>query len=496
MTSGIPPYALVRQHFEFPPNVEDRQFQIEWINALAPLSRSGHWAEVGTGKTFAATCCALYKKLIAGRHVPVIVLMPPILTRQWRRWLESITDRRTGQRLRALEYKGTPRQRKQHDLRRPDFILMSIQVFKRDFDYLTHVFEHDPALVVTVDEATSVKNPGSDNYKRVRDFSVGRDLQLLTGTPLSRPGDAYAYIKLISPQVYRNQTHFDALHVEKRDFFGHVTRWANLEFLRENLLLNSVRVLKEEAQPHLKKPQYDPRPFALEPEHAALYKRLADEQILLLDDGGKIDATSSNRLYTMLQQIICNPGHFSGDPNMRSAAHEMLDVTLDELNVGEPDGQKLIVFCIYNMTNAGLGQYLKPYGAVQCYGKISVKRQIDNIEQFKQDPECRVAILHPVSAGQGTDGLQQVCSAAHWMEYSTVPKDFTQGVGRLYRDGQPNKPLIRVPMAEGTIQVRLQNQLLNTDALVNRVQGGYQDLREAIYGDPQLEAERLAELQQ
>lgn len=488
MTSGIPPYALVRQHFEFPPYIEDRDFVIEAVNALAPLSRVGWWAEVGTGKTLMATCFVLTKKLLSPTPITAIVLMPPILTRQWRRWLESIKDRRTGKPLSTLEYKGTPRQRQQHNLNKYEFVLMSLQVFKKDYEHLYRTFEH-ATVVMTVDEATSIKNPGSDNHKMVRDFSVGRDLQLLTGTPLSKPGDAYAYIKLKNPTVYRNIGHFESLHVEKRDFWGNVTRWSNLDFLRENLMLNSVRILKEQAQPYLKKPVYDPRLYSLEPEHAKLYKQLAEEQILLLEGGGKIDATSTNRLYTMLQQIICNPGHFSGDPNMRSAAHEMLDVTLDELNVGEPDGEKLLVFALYNMTNAGLLEYLKPYGAVACYGQIPMKRQIENIERFKDDPECCVAVLHPGSAGQGTDGLQKVCSAGIFMECPTIGWHFTQAVGRLYRDGQEKKPLIRIPIAEGTIQVRLQKSLLDNDALVNRVQGGFQDLRDAIFGDPQPEAE-------
>jgi len=478
--TDLPPYALIRQHFELPPTVEDRQFQIEAVNRLAPLSRSGWWAEVGTGKTLMATASVLYKKL-QQPGIPCIVLMPPILLRQWRRWLESITNRYTGRPLSVLEYRGTPKQRQALDLG-AEFILMSIQVFKNDYDHLLAKLAREP-LVMIVDEATSVKNVGSQNYRRVRDFTTGHDLLLLTGTPLSHPGDAYAYVKLISPGVYRNQRHFEALHVENRDFFGNVTEWANLELLRENLLLNSVRILKEEALPYLKHPVYIPIRYELEPEHQALYRKLADEQLLILEDGGKIDATTTAKLYNCLQQIICNPGHFSGDPNMRSAAHELLDQTLDELSADDPvNGEKLLVFANYNMTNRGLVEYLKPYNVVAAYGEVPVKRQIENIERFKTDPECRVAVLHPISAGQGTDGLQTVCSNSIFMEMPIVPKNFTQAVGRTYRDGQKAPAMVRMPIAEGTIQVRLHSQLLDTDELVNKVQGGFKDLREAIYG--------------
>lgn len=486
MTAGVPPYALVRQHFEFPPKVEDRDFQIEHINAQAPLPRFGLYWEVGTGKTFALTCIILYKKLVSSVPLQAVVLMPPILTTQWRRWIESITDRRTGRRLTAVEYKGAPNVRKQLNLN-ADFLLMSTQIFKKDYEYLTSVFEHR-TLVVGVDEATSIKNTETDNHRKVRDFAVGRDLGLLTGTPLSKPMDAYAYIKLISPTVYRSLRHFEALHVAKRDFFGNVVEWANLEMLRENLMLNSSRVLKEQAQPYLKKPIYDQVPYRLDPKHQKLYDTLAEEQLLILEDGGKIDATQANRLYTMLQQIICNPGHFSGDPNMHSAAHEILDTMLDDISADTVGGQKLIVYALFNMTHDGLATYLEPYGAVSCYGKVPMKRQIENLERFKHDPACRVAALHPESAGVGVDGLQGVCSNVLFMELPTAQRPFTQGVGRVYRDGQDVRPLIRMPMAERTIQVRLKNQLLANDALVNKVQGGFKDLRDAIYGDQELEA--------
>ncbi len=482
MTTGIPPYALIRQHFEFPPNVEDRDFQIEWINALAPLPRSGHWAEVGTGKTFAATCCVLYKKLLSSRRRYCIVLMPPILIRQWRRWLEKIKHRATGGPLQVIEYRGTPKKRRELPVTKTEFILMSMQVFKNDFDYLMGLFEHEDVDVL-VDEATSVKNIESDNFKRTRDFSEGRNLLLLTGTPLSKPGDAYAYVKLISPTVYRNHRHFEALHVEEKDFFGNVTKWANLDFLRENLLLNSVRVLKERALPYLKKPLYIPLRYQLEPEHQALYERLAEEQLLLLENGGKIDATTPTKLYNALQQIVCNPGHFSGDENMRSAAHEMLDQTIDELNVGDPvNGEKLIVSANYRMTNRGLLQYLQAYNAVGLYGEISQKQQEINKERFVEDDECRIVCVQPSSAGYGTDGWQAVCSNEIFMEFPMIPKDFHQVVGRVDRDGQTTAPQIRLPIAEKTIQVKLHNDVLNKDELVNKVQPAMQDLREAIYG--------------
>jgi superfamily II DNA or RNA helicase len=465
-------FAAVADYF--PPEVEHRGYQLDAVNQLGPLDRVGIYAEVGTGKTFMATVIALIKK--RQKRNLSIVLMPPILIKQWKRWLDSLNNGVT-----SIMYKGTPKQRAKMDLN-VDFALMSIQVFKKDYARLIEQYEHLNVTLI-VDEAACIKNPGSQNYRCVRDFSQGRDLVLMDGTPLSTPADAYAYIKLVSPQVYRNQSHFNALHVAERDFFDNVTKWCNLDFLAENMMLNSVRILKEEALPYLKKPQYTPMHYDLSDEHYALYKKLMDQQLLLLPNGGKIDATTAGKLRACAQQIVCNPGHFSGDPNMRSAAHELLDTVLDELAADNIEkGKKLIVFAYFKMTNRGLVQYLeKTYGAVACYSEVSQAQQIRNLERFKTDPTCRVLILQPGSAGRGVDGLQDVCSDALFLETPSATQ-FKQGVGRLDRDGQKVSPNIRIAIADGTIQPRLFRGLLAKDELVNMVQGGWEDLRESIYG--------------
>jgi len=455
-----------------PPDVEERGYQVDVVNELAPLERMGIYAEVGTGKTLMATVIALIKNQLYGTQM--IVLMPPILIKQWKKWLDSVRG------VTSLMYMGAPKRRAQLNLN-VNFVLMSMQVFKNDYEALFAHFKKIKTLMI-VDEAVAIKNPGSQNYRSVRDFAADQQLMLMDGTPLATPADAYAYIKQVSPSVYRNQNHFNSLHVAERDFFDNVTKWCNLDFLAENMMLNSVRILKEDALPYLKKPIYDPIHYELSEDHYKLYRTLMDQQLLLLPNGGKIDATTAGKLRACAQQIVCNPGHFSGDPTMRSAAHELLDQVIDQLAVGDVKrGRKLLVFGYFKMTNRGLLEYLKPYGAVACYSEVTSAQQIKNLERFKEDPKCRIAILQPGSAGRGVDGLQKVCSDAIFMETPSVTQ-FKQGVGRLDRDGQTVEPHIRIAIADGTIQARLFRNFLAKDELINQVQGGYEDLRDAIYG--------------
>lgn len=444
--------------------------QIEDVENLYEFDHIALFNEVGTGKTATSTAISL-----AWDMPHNIVCVPPILITQWKRWLEGLHD--VGP---VLAYRGDPRKRAAFDLTRYRWILMTIQIFKKDLNALSRAFSRTE-VALTVDEGHCLKNPGSANYRTVRDFTVGRKLQILTGTPVSNPADAYAYVKLKTPNVYRSQQTFENLHVAKKDFFGNITEWQNLDMMNQNLMLQASRRLAKEVL-KLGMPNYIPLHYELDPEHLELYNRLAEEQLLLLPDGGKIDATSAGRLYNALQQIVCNWGHFSGNPAHESKAFDLVDAVLDEIDARNPASSKLIIYTYYVMTSRALHKRLeKDWGAVALYSEVSQSKQDANIDRFLNDPSCRVMVAQPAAGGVGWNP-QKVCWEVLFLEEPTYPTPFIQGVGRVDRDGQEHVPNIRLAIAEQTIQHRLHQNLLKNDALANKVQGGYMDLREAIHG--------------
>lgn len=461
----------VNEHFKLP--FQPWPFQADAINNLAPLKRSGWYAEPGCGKTLMCTIASLYQRLQTPGMV-TLVIMPPILLDQWYKWMRGI-----GGVGKVVLYRGTPAERRAMPVKTADVILMSIQVFKRDWVQLYKDLGKRPKCGI-IDEATSIKNAFSDNHKKVRDFFTGETLMLLTGTPLSNPGDVYAYVKLIAPHVYTTRKQFLNIHVEEEDYFGNIRKWRNLELLKTNLMLNSCRMLKEEVLINLKEPVYAPINYALSKEHQVLYKRLMDEQLLELQDGRNIDATSATRLYHAAQQIVCNLEHFSGGDD-RSIAYDLLDEVISELGMDQGSGKKLLVFAQYKMTNRRLVEYLKPYGAVACFSEVSAANQARNINSFMSDPKCQVLVAQPLSAGYGLN-LQEVCNDVLFLETPVVPANFHQAVARVYREGQKYTPVVRIGIAQGTIQELLHTRLLEKDELVNQIQIGFKDLKDAIYG--------------
>lgn len=465
-TASETPYEVVCANYTLPFTLYP--YQAASMNRLAPLERAGYYHDQGTGKTVTATASALFK--FATDDIDAcLVIMPPILLTMWERWLAQIPG------IQTVRYSGTPVEREKIKMA-GHFFLVGLQIFKRDYDYLERVFRKARVATI-VDEAHSIKNVASASYKAVRDFAEGRPLMLLSGTPVTQPDDAYAFVKLIAPSIYRNKNQFNNLHVDKVDHFGVVTRWKNLDRLAENVKVNSDRVVREEVLKDLPPVVYIPLRYELERKHQRLYDKLAEEQMLRLENGGKIDATTAQALYHNLQQIVTNLDHFSGNEKDVSAAFDIVDQVIEEMA-----GRKLVIFGNYRMTNRTLLRRLGKYNAVAAFGDNTAKQNQASIDTFINDPRCQVFIGQPTSVGYGVDGLQKVCNDALFLETPTVPRDFHQAVARLWRGGQTCATQIRVAIAERTVQVRLHKNLLTKDEMVHNVVGGFKTLRDAIYG--------------
>ncbi len=462
------PLDVVDGRFEIP--LKPYEFQAVAINNLAPLPKSALYFEPGLGKTLTSTCCTLYKMAVGEVEVAVMIL-PPILINLWAKWLAKIKHK-DGRPLKVLVYRGSPAERKKMSFDGVDFVLMSIVIFKKDFDRIEHELRHK-RVHVAVDEAHCIKDVGTDNYKKLRDFTADKSLQLLTGTPLNRPDDAYAYTKLISG-VYRNLNQFMQIHAAEKDFFGNVTKWANLELLQSNLMINADRKTKEDVLIDLPECIITQIDYDLDPRHLKLYRKLADEQLLKLPDGDKIDATQATALYHALGQIVMQWHYFGQDESLKAAGYDLVEEVLDELG-----DKKLIVFGNYKRTNQELVRRFKCPG---IWGEIPAKQKQKNLDQFIDDPKCRMMVLNPVAAGLGLDGMQHVCQDVLYVEPPIAVTHLTQSLSRVHRDGQRQVVTVRLGLAAGTIQHHLVKSLTAKEELVNPLQLSRARLREALLG--------------
>jgi SNF2 family DNA or RNA helicase len=301
----------------------------------------------------------------------------------------------------------------------------------------------------------------------------------MTGTPISTPADAYAYIKLVSPGTYRSYDMFENIHVKERDFFKNVTEWGNLDLLKTNLAKRSSFISTPEAHPDMPRALVSEIDYDLEKHHAALYKRLVDQQLLVFDNGAAIDASTPQSLYQKTQQLVLNYGYFAQQEELEPAGFEVLDEVMSSLG-----GKKVVIFANYKMSVRTIAEHLEKTGivCVTLNGDTSNREREDNLERFKTDPTCQAFVMNPQAGGVGVDGLQHVCHHMLFMEVPTTPGAFWQAVKRLERPGQKFITDVRIATALGTVQVHLRKNLVKKDGLINQVVPSVNDLRAALYG--------------
>ncbi len=460
------PAEIALSHYTLPFTL--KPFQVEVVNDLGPLDEQGHYLEMSCGKSAVSTVVALFRKVYYEERC--LIIMPPILLKQGESWLKTIKPG-----VSVVKYAGTPSERGALNLD-ADFVLVGIQIFKKEYDKF-HDFYLDKKVMVIVDEATMISNIGSDNHEKVYDFCLGRARLMLTGTPMNNPEDAYGLLKFVAPGLYRNKTHFMRMHSFSTDYFGHTTEWGRLDLLRDNMAVNSKRVLLADVYDQMPQVTYTPLNYDLDPKHLKLYRKLAEEELLKLPDGGKIDATQATKLVHALGQIIANWGHFAGDPSLESETVTLVKEILAELGDG-----KLLVFAHYRMTVSLLAEKLAKYGVVTVNSEVTHKQKEKNLEKFMTDPKCRIMIAQVKSAGYGLDGLQFCCNNVLYAEPCSSPRDFGQSVARLVRMGQTKPVQVYMAIASGTLQARSFENLLKKDEVVNQVIRNVGDLRTMIFG--------------
>jgi SWI/SNF-related matrix-associated actin-dependent regulator 1 of chromatin subfamily A len=95
---------------------------------------------------------------------------------------------------------------------------------------------------------------------------------------------------------------------------------------------------------------------------------------------------------------------------------------------------------------------------------------------FRTDPKIHVFVGNIQSAGEGIDGLQDVCSNMAYAEVSGVPGRMMQSEDRLHRGGQRNSVSINYLLAPGTIDEAFLTILDRRRATINQIMDGVEDV--------------------
>lgn len=473
------------------------------LNQALANERLGLYNEQSTGKTLPAQAYCLYQMGVGNR---VVAIMPPILIEQFlRSFHATFPGFDKFFRLHVLD--DAPKRRAElfatwrSDDSWPDLMLMSYQMFAKvprarknkegeiikpldPDDYIVGVLKQAGYAVLVADEAHYLRGSTSDVHKAVAYF-LGQygdsACVLMTGTPIYNTMlDAYGMIALISPEKYASKKSFERTHCiyqEGEDGWSRLAGFKNKLLLTANLYAHARRITKAMVFSP-KEPVIREIPVTLSRKHMELYKQLVRERFLELGDGEIIDALKAQALRQKCLQIVTCPQFFTND-RIDNKVIEMLDELIEDIGIYH---QKVVLFANFQRTNEYLYAYYKRYNPALIYGGTGNNNR--EKDRFLQDDACRLACINPLSGGAGLN-LHTVCSAAIFVEPTSVPGTFKQAMERL-RVGHPaQKNIVSVDIikALGTVAPKATRAMLDKERDMLSVTKDRQSLLGELLGE-------------
>ena len=482
-------HQVVLRHPDIP-DFKPRWHQILGLNLGMVHTRAALYDEQGTGKTLPAQAWAIWH---AGAGNRVVIMMPPILIPQFARSLrttfEGIEDH-----VKIGVYYGTQAQRNKLATEwlaagagAPGIFITSVDMFRREWP----LFKSLGVFALLCDECKYWANPDSKTYGVIRDYlgPVGEVAILgMNGTPAKNNlCDLFGYIKLLTPHVYTNKTHFYKEHVILKTVKSRykkdgelierdveiVDSFKNVAALRHNAMLQARRVEKKDVV-EIPPLQIIDFPVELSKKHKEKYRQFAVAKVLEFPDGTAISGEQTATMRQICMRAVVDTDILQVDE--RSAVLDALEELFEEIDV---ERNKVYVGAYYNKTIEIICERFKHLHPAMIYGPNAGKNQKE-IQKFLTNPKCRIGVANYQSGGVGLN-LQDVCHYGIAAEPITVPGDFDQWTDRMHRSGQKHKTTIYSLSVPGTIWVKAQQAMLKKAAWNKGVVSSTQ-LKEELMG--------------
>ena len=479
------------------PDMVPMKHQVSGLNQVLVHDRFGLYDMVGTGKSLIMQAAALY---FAGHKNKVVILMPPVLLRQFE---NALDDTFYGWRdyfsYHVLKEGPAGRTKLFKQWRAgewPDMIAMSYQQFAKlprgkknkegdtippnPDDFIAGVLKKAGYTYIIADEAHALKSSSSQQHRAVKHLAEDGGLLMATGTPTPNTlMDAYGMISLITPDKYASKKTFERLHciyTTSGNGWSTLLGFQNKAVLSTHLYSSARRVTKEQVL-SLDKPQVIEIPINLDPVHYRLYKKLIKERILEIEEGEIITALTQQALRMKSLQIITTPDFFTN----KTIKNEVLAGTAAIMDsIGMYDN-KVLVFANFQRSVEMLANSFREGGLNPAVVYGGPGNNALEVEKFLTDDTCRVMVANPESGGAGLN-LQSVCSNVIFVEPTSVPGRFTQAANRVHRPGQTKVVTIYILKALGTVAPNMTKKMLNKEGDTKLVMRDKESMLDELMG--------------
>ena len=418
-------------------------YQREGVLFAARAGRCLIGDEMGLGKTAQAIAAAEVMARLFGVE-RVLIVCPTSLKHQWKNEITRFTHRS----VRLVEGPSPKRAEVFADAT-PFFKVTNYDTVHMD---LSAIAAWSPDLVI-LDEAQRIKNWSTRVARSVKSIRSPYAV-VLTGTPLeNRLEELISIVQYVDP--HRLGPTFRLLHEHQvRDDSGRVVGYRDLDRIGQTLAPILLRRQKGQVLHQLPGRLESTIFVPMTPQQRDLHTEQRDEVARLVTKWKRfkfLTERDKQRLMIALQRMrmVCDSSYLLDD----SAAHGLKPAEIATLLgevLEEPDA-KLVIFSQWTRMHELLQREAKKrkWGHVFFHGGVPGRDRGKLIEQFRNDPHCRIFL----STDAGGVGLNlQFASVVINADLPWNPAVLEQRIGRVHRLGQTQPVRVVNFVAKGTIE--------------------------------------------
>ena len=437
-------------------------YQQEGMMHLAFTGRALLADEMGLGKTVQAIAGS---ELLNRLHSieKVLVISPASLKSEWLEQIDKFSDRE------SLIIQGVRKHRYKLYQQPAFFYLANYEQILYDKDFINDEFKPD---LIILDEAQRIKNWQTKTAAAIKQLQSPYAF-VLTGTPLeNRIDEIYSIAQFLDPSLFGPLFRFN------RDFHaldekGFAVGYKNLDQLNQRLRPIMLRRRKEDVEGELPERSINNYFVQLTEEQEEQYEthRSIVARLSNLAQKRPLKREERQRLMIALActRMACDTPYILDQKIHHSPKLNELEKLLEELFT-DPDC-KILVFSEWARMLTLLAERLTKVGIDYAWhtGSVTQKKRREEINRFKEDPQCRL-FLATDSAATGLN--LQAARVVVNLDLPWNPAKLEQRIARAWRKHQKYPVTVINLVSENTIEHRMLDVLRHKTDLADEVVDG------------------------
>lgn len=437
-------------------------YQQEGMLHLAFTGRALLADEMGLGKTVQAIAAS---ELLDRLHSieKVLIVSPASLKSEWLEQIDKFSDRQ------ALIIQGMRKRRYQLYQQPAFYYLANYEQILHDKDYINT--ELKPDLII-LDEAQRIKNWQTKTAAAIKQLQSPYAF-VLTGTPLeNRIDEIYSIAQFLDPSLFGPLFRFNR-EFHQLDERGLAVGYKNLDRLHERLRPIMLRRRKDDVEGELPERSLKNYFVPLTREQEEQYEEYEAMVARLAQLAKKRPLTKEQRQRLMMalacMRMACDTPYILDQKTRLSPKLDELEKLLEERFTDRDC--KILVFSEWERMLTLLAERLVQRGVDYAWhtGSVTQKRRREEINRFKNNPECRL-FLATDSAATGLN--LQVARVVVNLDLPWNPAKLEQRIARAWRKHQKHPVAVLNLVSEDTIEHRMLDVLRHKTGLAEEVVDG------------------------